>query len=274
MSTSPHSREQRALGKILRGPRAVSALPRLVVPAAPELVLDGSSLKVVDAYGGVVIRTAIEAHLSRGASHSVSIVEPRDESTWRMLFDLVGGLSLPLRCSWAGTRSAATRGSDVLVPATPIVDNEDVTLLVDHTVRVAAGALGYGDRPGRFLQEAAAVLLDNAREHGSADVFPAIVCASLEPQGNDLQLVTANLADRWPDPAVGDEALRQAVGPSSSHAEGALTQLVALRRGGLEVSVRLAWGTGRARYRTADSWRFTTSPDDVPGFVAGVEVHR
>jgi hypothetical protein len=264
--------ERRRLGNVFRGHRATSALGELLVPSAPILAIDATAVTRLDAYGGAVVRTGVDVHLARHAEHLASLIEPRDDASWELLWDLLGGFLLPLRCSWAGTRSPGKRGSQVLVPATPITDDEDVQLLVDHTIRQATGALGYGDRAGRLLQEAAAVFLENAKQHTPGAGTPPVVCAALEPQGNDLQLATVSLGGPVPDQADGEAALRRALtgGPNGS---SSLTDLVAVRRGGLDASVRLAWGTGRARYRTSDSWRFSTSTD-VPGFIAGVEVHR
>lgn len=146
MSATPQS-ERRTIGNLLRGPRAASALASLLLPAAPQLELDGASLVQMDAYGAAVLRTAVEVHLNRHPSHTVWMIEPVNSECWALVSDLLGG-PLPERCGWAGTRSAALRGSYVLVPATPIGDAEDVQLLVDHTIRQAAGALGFGD-PGR-----------------------------------------------------------------------------------------------------------------------------
>jgi hypothetical protein len=160
----------------------------------------------------------------------------------------------------------------VLVPATPIADAEDLQLLVDHTIRQATGALGYGDRAARLLQEAAAVFLDNARQHAADVAVPPVVCAALDTQGNDLQLATVNLRSSSPHAAGGEAAMREAI-TASRRDNRALAELVARSWGGLDVSLHLAWGTGRARYRTSQSWHFSASTE-VPGFVAGIEVHR
>ena len=266
-STPP---ERRDLGRLLRGRRAESALAGLIAPAAPRLELDGSSLIGVDAYGAAVARTAVEVHLSRNRRHSVSLIEPHDSECWALVSDLLGG-ALPSRCSWAGTRSPALRGNYVLVPAEAIADAEDVRLLLDHTIRPAAGALGYGDRAGQLLQEAAAVFLHNAEQHAPGAAVPPVVCASLDPQANDLQLTSVNLRGTRSDATSDEAALRGAIAKSRSD-NGALTELVSRPRGGLDVSLHLAWGTGRAHFRTSQSWHFATGVD-VPGFVAGVEVH-
>jgi len=192
MSAEPRESERRGLGNLLRGSRAVSALAELLVPSAARVELDGSSLVAMDAYGAAVVRTAIEMHLARHPTHFVSLIEPQHSGCWALMSDLLGG-PLPSRCSWAGSRSPATRGIYVLVPATPIADDEDVQLLVDHTIRQATGALRFGDRAGQLAQEAAAVFLDNARRHGADAPVPPVVCAALDPQANDLQLTTVNL---------------------------------------------------------------------------------
>ncbi len=269
MSTTP-TPERREIGNLLRGPRAASELASLLLPAAPELELDGSSLVHMDAYGAAVLRTAIEVHLDRHTSHTVSMIEPLNSECWALMSDLLGG-PLPERCAWAGTRSTAKRGSYVLVPATPIADAEDVQLLVDHTVRQATGALGFGDRAGRLLQEAAAVFLDNAREHAADAPVAAVVSAMLDPQVNDLQLAAVSLSGVSRRQLPDEAAMRSAIA-NSRKGNRALTELVRTRAG-LDFSLHLAWGAGRARYRTSQSWHFSTATQ-VPGFVSGIEVHR
>lgn len=264
--------EQRDLGRVLRGQHARGAFGRLIVPAAPQLLLVGTTLNRVDAWGGLVVRAAVDAHLDADSGHTVSLVEPTNDESWALMSDLLGSSLLPSRCSWAGTRALAPRGSRVLVPTSAILDQEDVQLVVDEGLRRATAALGYGDRAGHALQEAAAVFLHNAHTHGAASRIAPLVCATFEAQGNDLQVVVLDLGPGQPAVGHGATALREAV-ESSRKNLSSLHGLTGRKRGGLQFSVRLAWGTGRAAFRSGGSWRFSDAAE-LPGFMAGLEIHR
>ncbi|MCW2993599.1 MAG: hypothetical protein JWQ18_1094 [Conexibacter sp.] len=263
--------ETRSLPRAFNGQRARAALASLIEPAShPRLVLDAGHVTTVDAYAGAVLRTGIEVHLARDPGNSIVVAEPEASLCWAALYDLLGEF-LPPRSSWAGNRPTPTRGRDIVLPATPIADDETTVLLTDVALPAAAGALGFGDHARRLLQEAAAAFIDNARKYGdeNAPVGP-VICAALEPQSNDLQLVVCDLGSDAP--ADGQAALRDAVS-RSRETLGGIQSLVALRRNGMDLSVRLAFGAGRAHHRTHRAWRFSTFAA-VPGFIAGVEIHR
>jgi hypothetical protein len=270
--TAPPRHEQRDLGRVLRRRQACRTLGWLLTPATRQLTLVGASLTRVDACGALVVRAAVDVHLQTDSGHLVTVVEPHNNETWALLCDLLGRSALPSRCSWAGRHPLAARGSRVLVPVTSVVDEEQTQLVVDIGLRHATSALGYGERAAHVLQEAAAVFLENSRVHAGRSPISPLVCASLEPQGNDLQVAVLDLgADR---PAADDRehALRLAV-RSSRETDGSLHSLVAARRGGLQVSVHLAWGTLRASVRSGGSWRYSEG-GYLPGFMAGLEIHR
>jgi len=270
--TAPAWHEQRDLGRVLRRRQACGVLGRLLDPATQQLTLVGASLTRVDVYGALVVRAAGDMHLRADSSHVVSVVEPANDETWALLCDLLGRSALPSRCSWAGTRPIAARGSRVLVPVTAISDEEEIQMVVELGLRHATSALGYGERAAHALQEAAAVFLHNASVHAASSPISPLICASLEAQGNDLQVAVLDLGADRPAAGSGERALRAAV-QSSPSAVGSLRSLVAPRRGGLQVSVRLAWGTGRASIRSGGSWRYSDG-GYFPGFVAGLEIHR
>lgn len=275
MSTADTARprhEQRDLGRVLRRRQACGSLGRLLTPATRQLTLVGASLTRVDACGAVVVRAAVDVHLQANRRHVVTVVEPANDETWALLCDLLGQSALPSGCSWAGTRPLAARGSRVLVPVTAIVDEEQTQLVLDDGLRRATSALGYGDRAARALQEAAAVFLHNSSMHSVRSPISPLVCASLEPQGNDLQVAVLDLGAHRPAAGDVEHALRVAV-RSSREAGGSLHSLAAVRRGGLQVSVHLAWGTLRASVRSGGSWRYAEA-GYLPGFMAGLEIHR
>lgn len=269
--TAPPRHEERGLGRVLRRQQACGSLDRLLTPATRQLTLVGSSLTRLDVYGALVIRAAVDVHLHASTSHSVALVEPVNDETWALLFDLLGQSILPSRCAWAGTRAAPARGRRVLVPVTAIDDPEAAQLLHDVGLPAATRALRYGDAAARILQEAAAVFLDNAAIHGRDSPIAPLVSASLEAQGNDLQLAVLDLGARRPSAGEEADALQAALRRSRDQL-GSLHSLTR-QRGGIQMSVRVAWGTGRANFRSGGSWRYTEGTD-LPGFMAGLEIHR
>jgi hypothetical protein len=81
------------------------------------------------------------------------------------------------------------------------------------------------------------------------------------------------LGPNLPAKDAGADALRATIERSRQNLSG-LAALAAQRRGGLQVSIRLAWGTGRASFRSGASWRYSDTIEVVPGFMAGLEIHR
>lgn len=266
-------REIHNLGRVLRGQYARSASSGLLSARAPaaRLLLDGRSLQLVDAFGGVVVRAVLDQHVAvRG--NSVSVLEPESATVWQTLYDLLGRGNLPAGCSWGLTRSPARRGDCVLVPATPLASDQDVRSLIDLALPGAAAGLGHGGRPARLAQESAALFTHNARTHGSGSPVPPLLCASFDEQSKDLQVV---VFDRGAALAGGNgAALREAIARSRASG-GGLASLAAYRRRGCDFSVRLAGGAGRARYDSRNrKWKFSDVADLVPGFMAALEIHR
>lgn len=264
--------ERRHLGNVLRARQAAATLGQLARPAdATKLELDGTSLTEVNVYGAAVLRTGIEAHLARDPTNTVSVIEPDNSECWEHLSDLLG---LPgQRWGWAGTRSPAARGRDVLVPATPVIDAEDVQLITDRAIPAAAAALRYGPRIGRLLQEAAAVFLHNVEQHARSHTIAPVICAAFHPPSNDMQVVCVNLEEPGALLVATAEELQEAIARSQTE-YGSIDELSAISRGGLVFTIRLIAGTGRARRRSDESWRVEEARESVPGFVAGLEVHR
>lgn len=265
--------ERRHLGSVLRGRQAAAVLGELARPAdAATLELDGTSLTEVNAFGAAVLRSGIEAHLARDATNTVSLIEPDNSACWEHLSDLFG-MPAGQRWSWAGTRSPAARGRDVLVPATPVMDAEDVQLITDRAIPVAAAALRYGPRTGRLLQESAAAFLHNVEEHARWQKIAPVICAAFHPPSNDMQVVCVNLEQPGAVVIATAEEL-EAVIAGSQRKHGSIDELSAISRDGLVFTIRLMAGTGRARRRSDESWRVEEARESVPGFVAGLEVHR
>ena len=222
-----------------------------------------------DAYGAAVLRTAVDAHLNVNPQHRVSIIEPRASDVWPLVSDALG--RLPTRAAWAGTRSPATRGLDVLLPAVALRPTE-ATLYVD-TVKMIAAALHHGARPGQLLQEAARHFLDNVEEHAANSPIPPVLCAAFDPVARNLQLVCVNLSAPDARLALNEHELRQMV-DDQDRIFRSLATLATRPRGDLDFTVRLVTGAGHARHRTTEDWKLTQTATTVPGFVAGLEIHR
>lgn len=262
--------ERRACSGALRGRHARAALAPLVRPARPRLTLDLGDVRQVDAYGGAVLRAAIDRHLQRHRRGTVQLVEPSDEevsSLARALLD-----DLPPRCRWLGEPRGSSTDPCVVLPATAVRDRATATLITDRRLRRPAAELRVSARERHALQEAAATFIDNARLHARRAPTPVVLCAMLEPQGNDLQLVAVDLGQSLVRSPHAAAALRQMIAGGRREQRG-LYWLATAPRGGLTVSVRISAGTGRARWRSGQSWHFRSGPE-VPGFVAGFEVHR
>ena len=263
--------ETRPLHRVLRGQHARQALARLVADGPRELRLDGTELTRIDAYGGAMVGAAMRRHLARGSGHALEVLEPADDGAWSMLYNLLGG-ALPSRATWSGTRAHARRDHQVLLPAMALDDDDTVELVTDEALPKIVRHLGYGDRAARAVQEAAAIFAHNAMTHGADSPIAPILCCALDAQGNDLQLVVADLGAGAPDDDGGPAIVQDAVRRSRANDFGSLAMLASQSRGGLQLSVRLAHGTGRGRYRTGGSWHYSPAPH-VPGFIAGLEIH-
>ncbi len=261
--------DRREVGNLHRGRRAADALGQLVAPATGEaIVLDCSKVTQVDTLGAAVIRVALDAHLA-DPRNTATIIEPGASEIWPFLSDAIG--RPPAGAKWAGTRSVAARGTDVLIPAGPI--GPDRVQLLRQTIKTFAAALGHPTRAGGVLRDAVQVFLDNVAEHAADAPISPGVCSAFEPVGRNLQLACINLAPLGADAPADVSDLEQMVqDPNESFRS--LAWLAQRRRGDLEFSVTIITGTAHARHRTGGAWTFTATDQSVPGFIASIDIHR
>lgn len=261
--------DRREVGNLHRGRRAADALGQLVAPATGEaMVLDCSKVTQVDTLGAAVIRVALDAHLA-DPRQTATIIEPGASEIWPFLSDAIG--RPPTGPKWAGTRSVAARGTDVLIPAGPIVP--DRVQLLRQTIKTFAAALGHPTRAGGLLRDAVQVFLDNVAEHAPDVPIPPVVCSAFEPVGRNLQLACINLAPLGADAPADVSDLEQMVqDPDESFRS--LAWLAQRRRDDLEFSVTIITGTAHARHRTGGAWTVTATDRAVPGFIASIDIHR
>lgn len=260
--------DRRVLTPAFRGPRAIAGLAALCARAAPRLELDARGLRRADAFTGVVVHETVRRHLEADPGHEVVLWEPADEQAWAMLHDLL--TPLPRLARWAGEQPAAQRERQVLVPATPIDDDETIDLVTRYALPAATASYRIPDAPRRLLLEAAAAFADNAVLHGGG--APSVLCACYDPQANDLQLVV--LSPAMPDGAGDDAAtvLRDAV-DRREDVSGIETLIEKARRRKIDATVRLVTGTGRLRWRGHPEPQVEETAAPVPAFVASLEIH-
>jgi anti-sigma regulatory factor (Ser/Thr protein kinase) len=272
MATAP-SAQHRELKGALRGARAVDALADLLDTTGRRLELVACGLTRADAYTGAVVGAAIESHLAANAENSAQVWEPRNDETWSLLYWLTK--PLPARSQWCGDRAVPVRDQRVLLPATPIPDPEAARLYTSVWLKSVAPTAGISRRHAAWLIEAGAHFLDNSLVHATESRIDVITAACLEPQGNDMQIVTVDLGQTIAGQDDPEAALRDAVARSREglglHGLNSIVELG--QRRGADVSVRLAAGTARARNR-GGRWRYESERVHVPGFVAGFDIHR
>lgn len=261
--------DRRLVGSLHRGRRAAEALGQLTLPASGEtLAIDCSNVTQVDTVGMAVIGAALGAHLA-DPRHTATIIEPTASDVWPFFSDGIG--RLPAGAKWAGTRSVAARGTDVLIPAGPI--QLDRAKLLLETIKTIAIALGHPPLAGGVLREAVTVFLDNVAEHAAGCPTPPVVCSAFEPVGCDLQLVCINLAAPGAGATAAVSDVEQMVGdPHGSFRS--LAWLARRPRGDLEFTVSISTGRAHARRRTGSDWSFSDADQLVPGFIASIDVHR
>jgi hypothetical protein len=259
--------DSRALTSAWRGQRALGGLDRLCAPGGPRRVIDARPLARADAFTGAAVREAIDRHLTRDRGHSVLLHEPTSPKPLSMLHHLVG--PLPRRARWAGDAARPPIDRNVLLPAMRVEDDETSRNVATWLETVTSGPLRLPSSAARLLAMAAATFGDNALKHGAQGV---LLCACHDPQANDLQVVA--LSDHVPAAAVTDGVsfLREAVERSERELGGIFSIVELARRRGIDVTVRVATGTGRTFWRAGKRrYDITTAP--IPAFVASVEIH-
>lgn len=268
-SESPEA-DRRMLGRLVRDRRAAETLGELIRPSTHgQLEIDCSQVTQIDMFGAAVIRAALDAHLCADPRHGATLIEPEASDVWPFLADALGGL--PPGAKWAGTRSLAPWGTDVLIPATA-VRAEDRPLF-EYAIESAAFALQKGELPGRVLQEAAHVFLANVDEHAPDGAISPVLCAGFDPVSRNLQLVCVNVSPTGaPLPQTIDDVA--ALVDETSRPFRSIATLAKRRRGDLDFTIRLITGAGQARHRTGGRWTSTIGKTFVPGFVAAIEVHQ
>jgi hypothetical protein len=259
--------------------RGLSALRHLIDPKRPgesdddELWLFGSAIATADATTGAMLRANAEQHLAQHKDGAVSIWTPTEGAIWPRIYDLLG--SLPDGCVLPDDHKAPTRDARVLLPAMR-VETADEASLAALFLRGASQVSHLGpDRlnpvEAGYLATVLPELVDNGLRCGADSACSVIVCAALEADSRDVQLVVLDLgtAVSSADDSLGALRLAWRTSRTRSGSLVTATRLAMQRR--LDISLWVKSGVAYGRWRGA--WR-TRQIDFSPGWCTGMTVHR
>ncbi len=259
-----------SLGGDIRGLRA---LPHLLDPRQPPLEMPGEVLMgmtqvtSVDAYSGAVIRASVEQHLARSDEAVACIWQPQDETVWETVKDLLG--PLPDRCSYPSDAVSPLRDPRVFLPAERVADMDHANLLARY-IRVAGLSAGLNNDEAGYLATAVPAMVDNSLKYAPKSPCGVVVCGAIEGDTGDGQLVAIDLGDSVSAGSDAQAAIRACL-EQSRREFGGLSHLQSLATArGLDVSISIASGTGRSRWR--QRWRHTQAAF-APGWCIGISVH-
>jgi hypothetical protein len=255
----------------IREARALMHLidPRRTKTGITERLFGMKQVTAVDAFSGAVLRASIEEHLASVRDGSVSIWHPDEEPIWETLHDLLG--PLPDGCQLPRDARMPVRDRRVFLPAQRVDDMETADLLARY-VRAAGPSAGLEPTEAGYLATALPALVENGLEYAPTSPCGVVVCGAVERESGDSQLVALDLGDSVAGAKEPLGALRECLERSRESFGGfAHIQGLASQRD-LDVSILLASGTGRSRWRRGRSWRHSEVAF-APGFCVGISVH-
>ena len=253
-------------GEDMRGTNALSYLC-----AARDLdkglFLDLSSVRLVDAWTGAVVRVLLEACFERGLS--VELVEPREEKCRRLLVALVGELPDGLETvqeRWKPGRS----DSSVLLAAQRFAS-------IGQCVGAACALprLRVREREDTWLAGLSLIhLVDNGLSHGRDSRVDTVACVA-QNAADELQVVVADLGTgiRGGPPGRNSD-LETTFGEATARLSGLGSLAPMARRLDVSLLLFLASGTSRLRVSGCDHWQTAEGAEDLPGLVASVTIRR
>jgi hypothetical protein len=251
----------------LRGERALPHLldPRRIAGDSGERLLVMNHVAAVDAYTGAVVRASIEAHLALGRGARVCVWPPVDPDVWATVHDLLR--PLPQGCEFPDDAAHPVRARHVFLPAHR-VDDLDYAAVLTRFLRPAGSAAGLNPRETGQLATALPALVDNALRYAPTSPCGVIACGAVERESGDAQLVAVDLGA-----AVSGSppnTIRDCVTHSQKTFGGLHNVLRRAEKVGLDVTLTIASGTGRARWR--GRWQYREA-QFVPGWSVGLSVH-
>jgi len=243
--------------------------PKQLKDGITERLLNMSTVTSVDAFSGAVVRASIEDHLASVPGGTVSIWQPSEEPVWETLHDLLG--PLPEGCQFPQDTMSPVRDRRVFLPAQRVDDMETADLLARYVHGVGSSA-GLSAKEAGFLATALPALVENGLRYAMNSPCGVVVCGAVERESGDGQLVAVDLGDSISGAKDASAALRGCLELSRQNF-GGLEHVrgLAVQRD-LDVSILLASGTARGRWRRGGSWRYNEVAF-APGFCAGISVH-
>ena len=265
------------LGKNPRGRHALrhlGASPDSGSAEDPDLVIDATAARVVDAFTGAVTMADVEDHLGKpGRRRSVTVTPPEGGEVHGRFYWM---MSLPPQgCRVEHSNpTAPVRDPRVLLPAVRVrsVYQADTLALF---LRASSQRADLGDarlepRQAGLFANALPDLVDNGLRHAPDSSCGVIVCAALESDSREAQLVVTDLG-----PAISGKAalkaLREAWGRSRAELGSLHFLTERASRLGLDVSVQIRTGNAQGRWRRR--WH-SDDADFTPGWTVGVTIHR
>jgi len=269
--------QERPVQKRTRGRRA---LQHIYLPPDgqddPELVIDARHVASIDAFAGVALIGTVEHHLSlggRGRSAKL-LVPPGGEVMGRFCTMLS---SPPKRCKleFPQGQTAPVKDGRVLLPAVRVASMEEADALAlflrASSQRRQLGDVRLTGKEAATLAEALPALVENGLAHGSDSSCGVVVCAALESDNREAQLVVLDLDLRAATATNPLAHLRKAWARSRENLGGLYYITESAMQRDLDVSLQLKTGSAAARWRG----RFNSdSADFTPGWATGITIHR
>jgi hypothetical protein len=265
------------LGKNPRGRHALrhlAAVPDSGSAGDPDLVIDATPARVVDAFTGAVTMANVEDHLGKpGRGRSVTVTPPEGGEVHGRFHTMMSLAPQRCRVEHSGA-TAPVRDIRVLLPAIRVrsVDEANTLALFLRTSsqRAELGDARLDPRHAGLLANALPDLVDNGLRHAPASGCGVIVCSALESDSREAQLVVTDLG-RAASGVAALRALRDSWG--RSRAELGSLYLLTERAARLDLDVSVQIKTGHALGRWRRRWH-SDQADFTPGWTVGVTIHR
>jgi hypothetical protein len=264
-----------------KNPRGRHALRHLGAPPDsgsaedPDLVIDATAAQVVDAFTGAVTMADIEDHLGKpGPGRGVTVTPPEGGEVHGRFYTMMAlAPQEGCRVEHSGP-TAPVRDPRVLLPAVRVgtVAEADALALFlrASSQRADLGDARLAPRQAGLLAAALPDLVDNGLRHAPASGCGVIVCAALESDSREVQLVVTDLGPAISGPPA-LEALRDAWGRSRAELGSLHFLTERASRLGLDISVQIRTGNAHGRWRRR--WH-SDDADFTPGWTVCVTIHR
>jgi len=239
--------------------------------------LDARRAPVVDAFTGAVVLGTVEHHLRRaGKRYSATVAAPESG-------DVIGRFAplmwlAPERCALdlPVGQTAPVRDPRILLPATRVDSNEQANALARFlgasSQRSQLGDARLSPKEAATLAEALPVLAENALRHADGSTCGAVICAALESDNREAQLVVLDLGEQVSGAENPLEEIRAAWARSRERLGGLFYATELAERRGLDVSLQVKSGDAAARWR--DRFHSEPTAEFSPGWTTGVIIHR